>query len=162
MDRANSSRTWGTFSVPSGSARKILQSGRGRADGALRWSQRRATACRRRCRGTEFRAQWRRARQVCDACVVQALGRGEGDRRPQHDALGARDGLGAIGNLRLCAEMVQGFEHGGEVAGLVVDDGDTHQSRPFVDGSIAPSCLSREQATRRARAKALKMASILW
>jgi hypothetical protein len=34
-------------------------------------------------------------------------------------------------------------------------------SRPFVDGSISPSCLSRLHATRSARANALKMASIL-
>ena len=67
----------------------------------------------------------------------------------------------AVGHLDLRAEMAQRLEHRGEIAGFVIDDGYAHQSSPLVEGSISPSCLSREQATRRARAKALKMASIL-
>src|SRR4051812_23636433 len=65
---------------------------------------------------------------------------------------GRREVLGAAGG--------QGLAHGREIAGAVIDQGD--HSRPFVDGSIRPSCLSFEQATRRARAKALNTASIWW
>ncbi len=67
-----------------------------------------------------------------------------------------------IGYFRLRAEMTQGLDHRGKITRLVIDDGYAHQSNPLVLGNISPSCLSREQATRRARAKALKMASILW
>ena len=41
----------------------------------------------------------------------------------------------------LCAQMPQRLEHRGEVAGLVVDDGDAHQSKPLVDGSICAELL---------------------
>jgi len=61
----------------------------------------------------------------------------------------------------LCAQMVKRLEHRGQVAGFVVDHRYAHHNNPLVEGSIFPSCLSLEQATRRARAKALKMASIL-
>ena len=63
------------------------------------------------------------------------------------------------------ADRRQTFQNGREVAGVVVDDCDpapaarlAHNS-PFVEGSIRPSCLSFEQATRSARANALKIAS---
>src|ERR1700728_3602828 len=60
--------------------------------------------------------------------------------------------------------MAEGCDDGGQIAGFVVDDYDLdrHQSSPLVDGSTSASWLSRETATLRARAKALKMASILW
>ena len=61
---------------------------------------------------------------------------------------------------------LQGALDAGDVACTVVDEGDSlclrvGHSRPFVLGSMSPSCLSREHATRRARAKALNNASIL-
>src|ERR1019366_4970067 len=65
--------------------------------------------------------------------------------------------------IRYCnvgAEITQRLEDLRQIARLVIDDGYAHQSNPFVDGSISPSCLSREHATRSARAKALKIASI--
>ena len=68
----------------------------------------------------------------------------------------------AVRHHRLRAQMAQRLEHRGEIAGFVIDHRYAHHNNPLVDGSILPSCLSREQATRSARAKALKMASILW
>jgi hypothetical protein len=57
----------------------------------------------------------------------------------------------------------ESLSDGCQVAGAIVDHSDTRSSvfhsSPFVDGSVRPNCLSFEQATRRARAKALKTAS---
>ncbi len=80
----------------------------------------------------------------------------------KHDALrGFYEREIAVRDDRLRAQMAQRLEHGGEIARLVIDHGYAHHNNPLVEGSISPSCLSREQATRSARAKALKMASIL-
>src|SRR5262245_37987839 len=57
------------------------------------------------------------------------------------------------------AKMLECLLDGTDVTGAVINDGD-HRS-PLVLGSILASRRSREQATRRARAKALKSASIL-
>src|ERR1700761_3107770 len=64
------------------------------------------------------------------------------------------------GNHGRAAKGIQSLHHGREIARLVIDDCD--HNRPLVLGSISPNCLSREQATRSARAKALNRASILW
>ena len=80
----------------------------------------------------------------------------------QHDALRGFDKRKiAVGHHRFRAQMAQRLEHRGQIARFVIDDGYAHHNNPLVEGSISPSCLSREQATRSARAKALKMASIL-
>src|SRR5262249_53102792 len=76
------------------------------------------------------------------------------------DLVGALHSFGIVGCQSVGTNCGQCLHHGREIAGLVIDDGD-HKS-PFVLGSILPSCLSREQATRKARAKALKRASTLW
>src|ERR1700734_2324107 len=60
----------------------------------------------------------------------------------------------------LATEGIQSLHHRGQVAGLVVNYSD--HSNPLVLGNILPICLSFEHATRSARAKALKRASILW
>jgi len=65
-----------------------------------------------------------------------------------------------FGDLGCGAKRCEGLHHRSQIAGLVVDDCD--HNKPLVLGSISPSCLSREQATRRARANALNSASILW
>ncbi len=80
----------------------------------------------------------------------------------QHHALRCFNGRKvAVRHLSLRAQMTQRLQHRGQVARLVIDHGYAHHNSPFVEGSIPASCLSREQATRKARAKALKMASIL-
>ena len=80
----------------------------------------------------------------------------------QHDALRGFDEREiAVRHHRLRAQVAQRLEHRSQIARLVIDHRYAHHSNPFVEGSISPSCLSREQATRSARAKALKMASIL-
>src|SRR5580704_10891064 len=62
----------------------------------------------------------------------------------------------------LGVQIAQCLDDRSQVAGPVVDDGNGYHSNPLVLGNISPSCLSREQATRSARANALKRASILW
>ena len=59
----------------------------------------------------------------------------------------------------LAAEMLKGLAHRGQVAGVVVDEGD-HNS-PFVLGSIFASCLSFAHATRKRTRERLEHASIL-
>ncbi len=61
----------------------------------------------------------------------------------------------------LGVQIAQRLDDRSQVAGLVVDDGDRYHSNPLVLGNISPNCLSREQATRSARANALNRASIL-
>ena len=75
-----------------------------------------------------------------------------------HDAgRRARDRAGAAGVVERRAHGRQRLAHRRQVAGAVIDQRD-HKS-PFVDGSVRPSCRSFEQATRSARANALKIAS---
>src|SRR5579872_5575573 len=80
----------------------------------------------------------------------------------EDDALGGSEVGGVLRYGDFGCEVAQGLNHGREVAGLVIDDGHLHQSSPLVLGSISLSCGSRAQAKRRARAKALNSASILW
>ena len=56
--------------------------------------------------------------------------------------------------------MAHGLTIGPDDRVYCVDNGD--HSSPLVLGSMRASCLSREQATRKARAKPLNSASILW
>src|SRR6185437_1719987 len=58
------------------------------------------------------------------------------------------------------AQMLKSLFDRANIAGSIIDNRD-HRS-PLVLGSILANCLSREQATRTARAKALNRASILW
>src|SRR5215470_4252678 len=67
--------------------------------------------------------------------------------------------LGVVRNDGVHMQMIECFLHGRQIAGLVIDDGD--HSNPFVLGNILASRLSREQAKRNARAKALNSASSL-
>src|SRR5260370_5180840 len=91
---------------------------------------------------------------------VQSLQRGKMSHTGQHDLrrccpcprLVRHDGYGA--------EMVQRLLNRMQIARSVIHDGD-HRS-PLVDGSMRPRRRSREEATRKARAKALNRASILW
>ena len=62
-------------------------------------------------------------------------------------------------DLNAGAQVLKGFFYGADVARAIVDNRD--HKRPLVLGSILASCLSREQATRTARANALNRASIL-
>src|SRR5262249_15812213 len=77
-----------------------------------------------------------------------------------------RAGAGELWRFERCehlrANCAQRLPPRRQVAGLVVDECDRHQSSPLVDGSMRASRLSRAQATRSARANALKTASILW
>ena len=75
-------------------------------------------------------------------------------RRPRAESAGL-DGVETLG-----AERGERLADRGEISGAVVDERD-HNS-PFVLGSIRANRLSCEQATRSARANALKTASILW
>src|SRR5208337_1597230 len=98
-----------------------------------------------------------------EAGGVEALGGREVAHAWEHDALGRFNRCNvSVRYLNLRAEITERLKNRGEIARFVVDDGYAHYNSPFVEGSMSPSCLSREQATRRARAKALKMASILW
>ena len=102
------------------------------------------------------------ANGVSETGLIEALSRSEVAYAGQDEAVSRFDKRQiSIRDFDLGAEVTEGLEHRGEIARLVVDDRDTHQSSPFVLGSVSPNCLSREQATRSARAKALKIASIL-
>src|SRR4051795_5294210 len=80
---------------------------------------------------------------------------------PWHNHLiGSGDHRWISGDLHCSPEMLKGLFHRADIARTVINNRD-HRS-PLVLGSIFASCLSREQATRRARAKALNKASILW
>src|SRR5262249_48206148 len=70
---------------------------------------------------------------------------------------GDSDGIGS--HFSSGAKMIQCLLDRADIARAVVDNGN-HNS-PLVLGNIRASCLSREQATRKARAKALKRDSIL-
>ena len=56
-------------------------------------------------------------------------------------------------------EMLQRIHHRGQISRAIIDN--RNHSSPFVLGSIRPSCLSFEHATRSALANALNSASIL-
>src|SRR5271157_1150231 len=104
-----------------------------------------------------------RSNRSSEAGRVESVGGRKVAYSGKHDALGRFDKRKiAVGHHRLRAQMAQGLEDRGEVARLIIDHGYVHHNNPLVEGSILPNCLSREQATRSARAKALKMASILW
>src|SRR5260370_2921842 len=66
--------------------------------------------------------------------------------------------LGRIGTVRLRAEALERALDGRHIARAIVENGHFHRS-PFVLGKTWRRRLSRETAKRRARAKALKMAS---
>src|SRR5271166_7136340 len=108
-------------------------------------------------------ARNRRANRGRNSSRVKPLGSGKMTHSRQHNALGCFDKSDvAVGHFSFSAQMAQRFEHRGEIAGFVINHRYAHQRSPFVEGSIFPNCLSCEQATRSARAKALNMASILW
>ena len=77
----------------------------------------------------------------------------------QNDFAGPRDHPRVGGNGRLVSEMVKGFFDRGQIAGLVVHDGD--HSSPFVLGNRRAIRRSRQHAARSARANALNNDSIL-
>ena len=77
----------------------------------------------------------------------------------EYDFVRCCQGLRLVSHEDFCAEMVERLLHGIQIARSVIHDGN-HKS-PFVLGSMRARRRSREHATRSARAKALKRASIL-
>ena len=78
----------------------------------------------------------------------------------QDDLFGPPHHLGIRRDRCLASEGIQRFHHRSQVAGLVVDDRDGSQ-QSLGAGQHLAQLLIPEQATRRARAKALNRASIL-
>ena len=111
-----------------------------------------------------------------DAQKWLALGKGLQQRQPElsiqcltaievshtrHNQLFRRGNHPCIrSDLSNRAQMFERFFHRADVARAIIDNGD--HSSPLVLGSMPANCLSREQATRRARPNALNNASILW
>src|SRR5215472_5518471 len=91
--------------------------------------------------------------------LIQALAAREMANARHHELFGDRDRVRHGGYRGGNAQMLERLVHGADVAGAVVNDSD--HSSPLVLGSMRASCRSREQATRKARAKALNKASIL-
>ena len=97
---------------------------------------------------------------LAQARAVQRLQRGKMPHSREHDLVRRCHSLRLVRHHDLGAEIVERLLHRIQVARAVIDDGD-HRS-PLVLGSMRPRRRSREHATRRARAKALNSASILW
>ena len=101
-----------------------------------------------------------------ETAFFQKLGGGKMTDSGKHDFRGTIYRIRIGGDLKLRAHGVQRFHDRGQISRAIIDDsdlticGNAHKS-PFVLGSMSPSCLSREQATRSARANALNKASIL-
>src|SRR5215469_3701358 len=74
--------------------------------------------------------------------------------------LGTSHNVRVIGDNALPTEVLNRLHYRCQVPGSVINN--CNHSSPFVVGNILPNCLSFEQATRNARANALKSASILW
>src|ERR1039458_792990 len=91
---------------------------------------------------------------------VQSLQRGKMSHSWQYDLVRRYQRFRVVRNHNFSTELVERLLHGIEVAGAVIHDGD--HSSPLVLGSMRPRRRAREHASRRARAKALKSASILW
>jgi len=72
--------------------------------------------------------------------------------------LRACDAFGSGSTLRFRSEPLQGSLDRGDIACAVIQQGNFH-SKPLVLGSTRRNLLSRATAKRRARAKALNMAS---
>ena len=75
------------------------------------------------------------------------------------ELVGPADQMGIVSHNRVNSQVIERLFYRRQIAGLVIDDRD--HSSPFVLGSIFWSRLSREQANRSARAKALNSASSL-
>ena len=119
-----------------------------------------ATAAPRRCPETARRERSHPARRLRFPFRAAAQSPENVPRPAAPRAPRPRTTAGSSVTCAVAPSAVSAFITDGQIAGLVVDDCD--HSSPFVLGSISPSCLSREQATRSARANALKSASILW
>ena len=121
---------------------------------------RRATAFPGRSRETACR-RWRLAARPSRKPVRFRARREEKCPTPGNTILSAAGyGFRLVGHDDFSAEIVERLLHRIQVARAVIHDSD-HRS-PLVLGSMRPRRRSREHATRRARAKALKSASILW
>src|SRR6202035_1348231 len=94
------------------------------------------------------------------ACVFQRPKRRKMSDSRQYDFVRRCHNFRPVRYHDFDAEIVKRFLHRSQIARSVIYDGD-HRS-PLVLGSMRPRRRSREQATRNARAKALKRASILW
>src|SRR6185437_6866282 len=92
--------------------------------------------------------------------AVEELRRSKMPNTRQNNLLSATYNFRVLGGDCIRTDGRQRLHHRCKISGLVIDDRD--HSNPLVDGSILPSCLSREQATRTARANALNRASTLW
>ena len=131
-----------------------------RARPAPRCCPRTATACRRRCRAAARRPTRARRIGVAPRLVERARRDRSGRRRARRCRAPTTDRRRVDGDHELRAECRKRLPHRREIAGAVVEQRD--HSSPFVLGSIFASRRSLAQATRSARANALKHASILW
>ena len=123
---------------------------------APRRCPRTATACRGRCRAAACRrstasrmAAATRPRARASRAKLPTPGTTMPRRACQIRRLGRRE--------QLCADGGEALANGGQIAGAVVDERD--HSSPFVLGQHPRQRRSRAQATRSARANALKTAS---
>ena len=55
----------------------------------------------------------------------------------QDNALGLRKRLRAVSDFNLRAKMAQGLDDRSQIAGFVVDHGNSHHSNPLVEGNIS-------------------------
>src|SRR6185312_11998581 len=98
--------------------------------------------------------------RLLQSALLKKLSRGEVPHPGQNNLLGVPHHFRVLGGDGVRPDSSQRLHYGSEVSGFVINDGD--HSSPLVEGSILPSCLSREHATRSARANALNSTSILW
>ncbi len=103
--------------------------------------------------------------QLVEAALADPLHRPrEGTDARQDDAVGGAHLGGVVADRRRRADVLQRLLDRAQVAHPVIEDRDPGRhslSVPFVEGTPLSSG-SIETATRRARAKALKLASIMW
>src|SRR5580700_9614641 len=93
------------------------------------------------------------------AAAVQSTQRGKMSYSGEYDLVCCREHFRLVRHHDFSAEIGKCLFHGIQIARAVIHD-DDHRS-PLVLGSMRPRRRSREHATRRARANALKSASIL-
>src|SRR5580692_2278130 len=93
------------------------------------------------------------------AVAVQSAQRGKMSHSGEYDLVCRREYFRLVRHHDFSAEIGKCLLHGIQIARAVIHD-DDHRS-PLVLGSMRPRRRSREHATRRARANALKSASIL-
>ena len=130
-----------------------------------RWSSRRAAAGRGRCRGSARRPSRRSAISSSrPRSRIRSIARGKAPTPGRITPSAARTSAASSADRRRGADVLERLLDRAQVAHPVVEDRDpgAHSlSVPLVEGTPLSSG-SIETATRRARAKALKQASIMW